>query len=526
MTEGADGSFEITRTLPCGHASAVLGTIKNIGLDRALYSRKTKERDLALALIVARIIAPQSKLATARSLSSDTAGSAISHLLGIEDFRPEDLYHAMDWLYQRQSKIEKALAEKHLKDGTLVLYDLTSTYFEGRHCPLAKLGYSRDGKKGTLQITVGLLCNADGCPIAVEVFDGNTTDSETVKSQLEKLKTKFGLSRLVFVGDRGMITETKIETLLRGSDGLDWITALRSSAIKKLIVQPGYQLLLTDEIDMGEITSPDYPDERLIVCRNQLLAKDRSRIREELLAATELKLEEIVAATKRERNPIRGKAEIGIRVGKWINKYKVGKHFSVTIEDNLFTYNRKTDKIDEEKKLDGIYVIRTSLEKGAMSMEKTVESYKSLASVERAFRSLKTIDLHVRPIFHRTENRVRAHVFLCMLAYYTEWHMRRKLKHVLFDDEYPEEGQLRRKSNVAPAQRSESAEKKVRTKTNDQGDPVHSFRTLLQDLGTIALNICQPNVKGASTFQKVTIPTKLQKEIFQLLGIESIVGSN
>jgi hypothetical protein len=512
-------SFETTTTRPHGHVAAVLGTVEKLGLPRLLTSRRNRERDLVIAMIVARILDPRSKLATAQGLGHETQLSTLGELLEIEDAREDDLYGAMDWLRKRQESVERGLATKHLSDGCVVLYDLSSTYVEGRKCALAKLGHSRDGKRGKLQINFGLLCTEDGCPVSVEVFDGNTADPKTLKSQITRLRETFGLKRIVVVGDRGMITEARIREDLGNTSGLEWITCLRTGQIRSLVNQGSIQLGLFDEKDLAEIESPDYPGERLIVCRNPLLASERARKRSELLDATEGELNKIVAATQRKRNRLIGKDRIALRVGKVLGKYNVGKHFRITITDNAFAFSRDTKKIAAESALDGIYVVRTSVPKTTLSAEKAVATYKSLSQVERAFRSVKTVDLKVRPIFHYAPERVRAHIFLCMLAYYVEWHMRRALAPLIFDDECKDEAEALRESVVAKAQRSSEAKRKDSSKRNAEGQPVQSFQVLLKTLSTIAKNRIQPNISGAGTFDKVTQPSPLQQRAFDLLGV-------
>jgi transposase len=414
----ADELFEISRSRPHGHVAAVLGTVNKLGLDRLLASRRSPERDRAVALLVARVLAPDSKLATARALDAHSATSTLGEMVGLESVEAEDLYAAMDWLGDRQEKIETALARRHLEDGTLVLYDVSSSYFEGRRCPLARIGHSRDGKKGSLQIVYGLLCSASGCPVAVEVYEGNTGDPTTLKGQIEKVRTRFGLSRVVFVGDRGMLTSARIREELAPVEGLDWVSALRTEQIRKLAENEGpLQPTLFDQTDLAEIEHPDFPGERLIACMNPWLAQERARKREELLQATERELEKIAAATRREKRALRGSDQIGLRVGKVRGRFKMAKHFEIAITDTSFTYTRKDEAIAAEARLDGIYVLRTSVPEGVLGAEDTVRAYKDLAKVERAFRCLKTVDLQVRPIHHRLEARVRAHVFLCMLAY-------------------------------------------------------------------------------------------------------------
>ena len=519
-----DEAFTIERSLPHGHVAAVVGTMRNLGLDHLLASRPSPKRQAALALIAARVLDPASKLATARGLCPETARDTLAELLELEDCDEDDLYVAMDWLLTQQKKIEKSLAKRHLADGALVLYDLTSTYFEGHACPLAHVGYSRDGKRGTPQIEFGLLCNAEGCPVAVEVFEGNLADPMTLRAQVKKLREQFDLRRVVLVGDRGMLTEARLNEDIRPEEGLDYITSLRAPAIQALVEQGHLQLSLFDERDLLEIESPDYPGERLVVCRNPLLAEDRRRTREELLSETEAALAKIAQATARAKNPLRGKAEIGLRVGKVIDRHKVGKHLILEIEDDRFSFTRNEARIAEEAALDGLYVIRASVAKEEMDAEGTVCAYKRLSRVEQAFRTLKTVDLHVRPIHHRLADRVRAHVFLCVLAYYVEWHMRRSLAPLLFDDEEPEEGEARRESVVAPAKRSKSAERKARTKRTADGLPVHSFRTLLADLATLTKNRCTQAALG-SDHQIILLaqPTPVQARAFELLGVRNLL---
>jgi transposase len=472
---------------------------------------------VAIAAIVARVIEPRSKLATARDIAEETASSSLGVELGLEGISEDHIYKAMDWLLARQGRIEDKIAARHLKDGSLLLYDVSSSYYTGRRCPLAFFGHNHAGKKGFPQIVYGLLCNADGCPIAVEVFKGNTADTKTLSSQIEKVRSRFGIKRVIFVGDRGMITTKRIEEEFRGVEGLDWITALRSEAIKRLAEQKVIELSLFDERDMAEVTSPEYPGERLIVCRNPLLAQERARTREELLKATEAELEKIAAGTRREKRPLRGSAAIGLRVGKVINRYKMSKHFVRDITDTSFSYRRDERSIAEEAALDGFYVLRTSVNEEVLSAQSTVRAYKDLAKVERAFRCLKSIDLKVHPINHRLEDRVRAHVFLCMLAYYVEWHMRGKLAPLLFDDEEKALAESLRNSIVAPAQRSPSAKRKERTKRTAAGMPVHSFHTLLDDLRTLAKN--RVRIAEHDEFYMLTEPTKLQAQAFKLLGV-------
>ena len=469
-------------------------------------------------MVVARVLEPGSKLATARSLAADTARDSLADMLGLEDCGEDDLHAAMDWLLERRDAIERRLAKRHLKDGALVLHDLTSVWLEGRHCPLAKRGYSRDGKKGKLQIEFGLLCDAGGCPVAAEVFDGNTADPATVGAQVDKLRRRFGLSKVVLVGDRGMLTEARIREDVRPA-GLDWISALRGPAVRSLVESGAVRMSLFDETDLVEVRGDAHPGERLMVCRNPLLAEERARKREELLRATEALLDPIAAAARRDKRPLKGADKIGLRVGKVVGKHKMAKHFELDIEDDAFGYRRKPESIAAEAALDGLYVVRTSLPAGELDAEGAVRAYKRLSAVERAFRSLKTVDLKVRPVFHRTAERVRAHVFLRMLAYYVEWHMRQRLKPLLFDDHDPAAAAAARASIVAPARVSDAATEKARGKRTADGLPVHSFRTLLGDLATVAKNRVVPRLSGAEPFDILTRPTALQREAFKLLGV-------
>jgi len=515
-----EDAFDVSRSLPHGHVAAVVGTMRKLGLGRLVNANSTREQQLCLAMIAARILHPGSKLALARQIDPQLGCSSLGQSLGLEEAVDEgELYEAMDWLLERQSRIETTLARRHLSEGCLVLYDLTSSYFEGRHCPLARIGYSRDGKKNRPQIVFGLLTDAEGCPVAVEVFEGNTGDPTTVASQVEKLRGRFGLERVVLVGDRGMITSARIKEDLKPQPGLGWITSLRSPAIRKLLEGGLVQMSLFDQRDLAEITSPEFPGERLIVCRNPLLSEERKRKREELLAATDKALEKVAQATRRSTNPLRGKDRIGLRVGAVLGRFKMSKHFRLTIEEHSFRYERDLERIKQEAALDGLYVIRTSVPKDELSAEEAVRSYKRLSRVERAFRCLKTMDLQVRPIHHRLARRVRAHVLICMLAYYVEWHMRRALAPMLFEDHgKPTAGRLRR-SVVAPAQRSPKALRKLRTKKTDDGSPVHSFHTLLEDLASVVKSYIKPKGLELDPFVKITSPTILQQKAFDLLGV-------
>jgi hypothetical protein len=511
--------FEIIRSLPHGHVAAVVGTVRKLGLERLLHSRRCRERDLVVAMTVARILEPASKLATARSLSKDTLTMSLGECLGVEDANEDELYAALDWLLSRQGAIERKLAKRHLQEGSLVFYDLTSTWLEGRTCALGKLGYSRDKKKGKLQIVFGLLCDRQGRPIGVEVFEGNTGDPRTLGSQIRKIRESFGLSKVVFVGDRGMITEARIREELRPVNGLEWVTSLRAPQIRRLVQDGVLQPSLFDELDLAEIHHPDFPNERLIACRNPLLAAERSRKRKEMLASTESKLQEIRKATKRDKRPLRGKDAIGMRVGRLFARCKMGKHFHCTITEDSFDYELKPESIKREADLDGIYIVRTSLNPGEMSAEETVETYKGLAVVERAFRTCKTVDLHVRPIYHYNSDRVRAHIFLCMLAYYVEWHMRKALAPILFDDHDSIGARANRASIVSPAKPSNAAQNKASTKKSEDGLPIHSFRTLLSDLATLTSNKVENKAHGLS-FVRITRPTPVQQKALDLLGVD------
>src|SRR5450432_882095 len=516
-------SFVIARSLPHGHVAAVLGCLRNLQLDSILDPAPSRPRDLVVAMIAARILDPASKLATARGLHSDTLNSSLGDLLHLDAAEESELYQAMDWLLPRQPRIEQELAKRHLSSGGLVLYDLTSTYFEGRHCPLATLGHSRDDKSGKPQIVFGLLTNSRGCPVAVEVFQGNTGDPKTVRSQVDKLRLRFQLKDVVLVGDRGMITSARIREDLPASHGIQWISALRANQIQKLAKDGQLQMSLFDQTDLVEIAHPSFPGERLVACFNPLLAEERALFFFNDTAATEKQLEKIKAATKRARRPLRGKQNIGVRAGKTLNRYKMGKHFLLKIEDESFHYERKTANIEREQSLDGIHVIRTSVKPEVLSSQQVVASYKSLSSVERAFRSLKTVDLHVRPIHHRLPDRVRAHILLCMLAYYVEWHMRQLLAPILFDDHDKPQAQAARASIVAPAQRSTSAKLKALTKQTADGTKVHSFQTLLGDLATIVKNRIQPKDQTTLAFDMITTPTTIQQKALDLLDVPLLI---
>jgi hypothetical protein len=509
--------MRIERALPHGHVAAVLGMLKKLKLDRLLPGAPERLAKLALAMIVARVIEPAAKLATARQLSEGTAAHSLGAVLKLGAVDEDELYAALDLLGGTQPKIEAAFAKRHLRDGCLVLYDLTSSYLEGRKCELGHYGYSRDGKRDKLQIVFGLLCAADGCPIAVEVFEGNTGDPATLAAQVAKLKEKFKLSRVVLAGDRGMITKARIEEDLAPA-GLDWLTALRAPAIQALAADNGpLQLSLFDERDMAEISSPDYPGERLIVCRNKALATERGRKREALLTATEAELARIEASVERGRNPLRGADKIGLKAGTVLGKRKMAKHFELTITDASFAYSRNEASIQKEAALDGFYVLRTSVPVETLDTGAAVLAYKSLSQVERAFRSLKTVDLEVRPIHHRLAERVRAHVFLCMLAYYVTWHMHQALAPMLFDDHDKSSAAKGRASPVAPATVSAAAKAKAASRKTADGQPVHSFRTLLQDLGTLTRNTVR--LGDAPPVTMLANPTPIQQEVCEKLGV-------
>jgi Transposase DDE domain len=518
VTPADQETIIVRRTLPHGHVAAVLGTLRHIGLDRVLGPSGNRPRDLVIAMIVARLVTPASKLATARMLDPATAASSLGLVLGLGAVDEDELYVALDWLGERQQAIEKALARKHLRDGTLVLYDVSSSYLEGRCCELAKLGYNRDGKKGKLQIVYGLLCAPDGCPVAIEVFEGDTADPRTLAAQIDKVKSRFALKHVVLVGDRGMITQARLDAEIAPA-GLDWITALRAPAIRALVEDGALQMSLFDERDIAAITSPDYPGERLVVCRNPDLARERTRKRLDLLAATEDHLAAIAAAVRRTRKPLRGEAAIALKVGAVVNRRKMAKHFELAIGAASFSFRRNADAIAAEAALDGIYAVRTNLAKQVLGDAAAVGAYKSLAQVERAFRSLKTVDIHLRPIFHWTAPRVRAHVLLCMLAYHVEHHMRAKLAPMLYDETDHEAAAAMRASIVAKAERSDAARRKQTTGRTDDGLPVHSFQTLLADLATYSRIQATTALNQKYVFTLHTRPTQTQQRAFELLGI-------
>jgi transposase len=519
MNEGIPNHFEVIRSLPHGHVMAILETIKKLGLDKIISEKSSRIRNLVVAMIVARIINPKSKLATARGFNSETGSQSLGQLLDLEKADEDELYNALDWLLEKQEKIEKHLALKHLESGTLVLYDVTSTYLEGNGCELGKYGYNRDKKKGKTQIVFGLLCSAKGCPIAVEVFAGNTSDGATLSGQIEKVRKGWGIENVVWVSDRGILTNSKIKELVKPIEGLDYITGLTKPQIRKLAEVEVIQLGLFDQVNLVEFESEDYPDERLIACRNPFIAQKNQLQREALLEAVEKELDLIVQATQREKRALKGQDKIALRVGKILNQFKVNKYYNLEITEEGFSYQRQRELIAQETALDGVYVLRTSLESTLMDAATTVKAYKSLSQVEEAFRCYKSIDLKVRPIYHYKGDRVKAHIFLCMLAYYVEWHLKQCLAPLLFEDEEIDDGSL----NVIKASRSESAQSKERKKRNQENFPVHSFRTLLEDLGTICLNTVECTIReGSYRFSKITRPTQLQQKALDLLGVSLI----
>jgi transposase len=519
ISEGIPDNFEVIRTLPHGHVSAILETIKKLGLEQIISDKTSRIRNLVVAMIVARIINPQSKLATARGFNSETCSHSLGKILDLEKADEDELYNALDWLLDRQEKIEKKLALKHLESGTLVLYDVTSTYLEGSGCELGKYGYNRDKKKGKTQIVFGLLCDGKGCPIAVEVFEGNTSDSSTLGLQIEKVRNRFGIKNVVWVSDRGILTTSKINELVKPIEGLDYISGLTKPQIRKLAEAEAIQLGLFDTFNLVEFETSDYPSERLIACRNPLIAEKNHLQREALLQATEQELDLIVKATQREKRALKGQDKIALRVGKVLHQFKVNKYYDLEITESGFSYRRKTELIAQEIAIDGVYVLRTSVASTKMDATQTVKAYKSLSQVEEAFRCYKSIDLKVRPIYHYKGDRVKAHIFLCMLAYYVEWHLRQSLAPLLFEDEEIDQHSF----NGIQFIRSEAAQTKDRRKRNTDNFPVHSFRTLLSDLGTICLNTVECTLKeGSYRFSKVTRPTSVQQKALDLLGVSLI----
>ena len=505
-----DGLFEVVASTHHGHVQAVRTTMHRVGFEALIAARPSRERDLVVAMVAARILEPDSKLATTRWWHTTTLPAD----LGVSDADEDTLYEAMDWLLERQERIEQKLAARHLRPGGFVLYDLTSSYFEGTTCPLAAFGHNRDGKKGKLQVNYGLLTDARGCPVAVSVFPGNTGDPPTLLPAVQRVRERFGIDSLVVVGDRGMISQTQI-TALQGLAGVDWITALKTGAIRALVADGHVQLGLFDERNLWALTHPDFPGEQLVACRNPELAKLRAHKRQALLAATVKALETVRGMVG--RGTLKGREAIGVRVGKVVNKYKVAKHVRLEIHDDRFEFQIDEARVAAEAALDGIYVIRTSVPPERLAAADAVRHYKRLSDVERAFRSLKTIDLKVRPIHHRLESRVRAHIFLCLLAYYVEWHMREAWRPLLFSDEDQAAKQTR--DPVAPAKRSAAALRKVHTKVLDDGTPVHSFSTLLKDLSRIVRNVCRPRgaEPEAPTFEIVTTPHPAQQRAYDLL---------
>ena len=517
-----EAAFEITRSLPHGHVAAVLGTARQLGLEELIDPVPSRHRDLAVAMAVAQVIAPDSKLAIARGLRDQTAATSLGEILGLGSCDEDDLYAAMDYLQARQDTIQDALAARHLAGGTLVLYDVSSAAFEGRTCPLGAIGHPKDGVRGRLQIIYGLLTSPEGIPVAIEVFAGNTGDPATVAAQVTRVKDRFGITKVVLVGDRGMLTAARLREDVAPAH-LDWITALRAPAVKKL-VRGGYlQLTLFDQTDLAEITSPDFPGERLVACKNPFLAAERARKRESLLAATEADLDKIAAACARTRAPLRGTDKIAVRADRVLSRRKVAKHFTIDIGEDHLRYARDQDSITAEAALDGIYVLRTSVAASDLDPTGVVSSYKALAQVERAFRAFNT-DLDIRPIRHRTADRVRAHVFLRMLSYYLAWHLQARLAPLLFTDDDKPAAQATRPSPVAPAARSPRALAKAATKQTPGDLPVHSFATLLADLGTICLNTITPADPALPGFRLVTTPTALQRQALELLGVSHRLG--
>ena len=503
-------AFEISRSRAQGHVHAVATAMQRLGFASLIAAKPCRERDLVMAMVASRIVAPQTKLATTREWHSTT----LAEDFAVEDANEDDLYAAMDWLLAHQGRIEKKLAARHLSEGGLVLYDLSSSYVEGTTCPLAKLGYNRDGKRGLLQVNYGLLTDGRGCPVAVSVHGGNTSDSKTFLPEVQRLRTEFGIKRVVMVGDRGMVSQQAVDAM-RASDGVDWITALKSVSIRALIEQGHLQPDLFDERNLFEFCAPDYPGERLVAFRNAALAALRAHKREALLCATEKNLVKIKMRVDAAR--LSGQDAIGVCVGKVINQYKVAKHFELVIDEAAFSFQRKPESIATEAALDGIYIIRTSVSAAQMSEADCVRNYKSLANVERAFRSFKTIDLKVRPIHHRLADRVRAHIFLCMLAYYVEWHMREAWRELMFADTDLDAKAVR--DPVAPAKRSKATLAKVARHALDDGSPVHSFATLMAELATIARNTCRTPMAAANApcFEMLTTANPKQRHAFELL---------
>ncbi len=508
------GMIELLATIPHGHVHAVLGTLRRLELEQVLLTRRCRERDLVAAMIVARVLDPGSKLSTHRAFGHTTLGEAME----VADAKHEELYTALDWLLARQEAIEAKLAKRHLVDGSLLLYDLTTVWFEGDKCELGKFGHSKEGRSNKLQILVGLLCNREGIPVSIQVFEGNASETGTLEGQIQKVRERFGLKHIVFIADRGILRSVRIKEDL-GPLGLDWITALRKPAIRELIQKGAFQPSLFEQVDFAEIEDPAYPGERLIVCRNPILAHDRARRREELLSRTEKELKGIQDSVNRETRPLHGKDQIGLKVGGLLNRFNVGRFFDLTITDHRFAFHRKEAQIHEDAALDGFYVIRTSLDKQTMDAAETVMAYKGLAKVETAFKQMKTEDLEIRPIYHRLADRVKAHVFLCMLAYYVEWHLRRDLAPLLFGEGDSRLADAQRRSPVEPARPSAPTKAKRGRKRTEDGFMVHNFRDLLRDLASLSLCTCQATGSKLPPFKRYTQPSPYQKRAFDLLQL-------
>jgi len=508
------GMIELLATIPHGHVHAVLGTLRRLELEQVLLTRRCRERDLVAAMIVSRVLDPGSKLSTHRAFGHTTLGE----VMDVADAKPEELYTALDWLLARQEAIEAKFAKRHLVDGSLLLYDLTTVWFEGDKCELGKFGHSKEGRSNKLQILVGLLCNREGIPVSIQVFEGNASETGTLEGQIQKVRERFGLKHIVFIADRGILRSVRIKEDL-GPLGLDWITALRKPAIRELIQKGAFQPSLFEQVDFAEIEDPAYPGERLIVCRNPILAHDRARRRDELLSRTEKELKGIQDSVNRETRPLHGKDQIGLKVGGLLNRFNVGKFFDLTITDHRFAFHRKEAQIHEDAALDGFYVIRTSLDKQTMDAAETVMAYKGLAKVETAFKQMKTEDLEIRPIYHRLADRVKAHVFLCMLAYYVEWHLRRDLAPLLFGEGDSRLAEAQRKSPVEPARPSAPTKAKRGRKRTEEGFTVHNFRDLLRDLASLSLCTCQATGSKLPPFKRYTKPSPYQKRAFDLLQL-------
>ncbi|WP_013335032.1 IS1634 family transposase [Gloeothece verrucosa] len=525
MTEAIPDNFEVIRSLPHGHVMVIVEMVKKLGLDKIIGESPSRIRNLVVAMIIARIINPKSKLATVREFNRETCSNSLGEILNLEKADEDELYDALDWLLDKQEKIENKLASLHLESGALVLYDVTSTYLEGSGCALGKYGYNRDKKKGKTQIVFGLLCDKNGCPIAVEVFEGNTSDSSTLSGQIEKVRKRFGIKNVIWVTDRGILTSSKIDELVKPLPGLDYITGLTRTSLKKLAEVEAIQLGLFDEVNLVEFESKDYPSERLIACRNPLVAEKNQKQRETLLKIVEEQFELIIQATKREKRALKGADKIALRVGKVLNKYKINKYYNLEITESEFTYQRKQELIAQEIALDGVYILRTSVDKTLMDGVEVVKAYKSLSTVEEAFRCYKSIDLKVRPIYHYKGDRVKAHIFLCMLAYYVEWHLKQELASLLFEDEKIDDSgaelcYTHPNQDIIKACRSDIAIAKDRKKRGKDNFPVHSFRTLMEDLGTICLSTVQCKLpSGQYIFSKITRPTELQQKVLDLLDI-------